>query len=238
MCVPLEAESLDGFMLALPALGLSGFSLAPSFEREALPFVQDLADEARATGTVDTITLSGDRLAGLSTSGRAVVAPLAALSSVAGLRIAVVGAGRIARSAVQELQARGALPTLFARNEEKASLLAAELEIAAEPLAALGERPWDVLINATPLGSAALPDQSPLAATAHRAESIVFDLVAEAGETPLLRDARSAGAQTIDGVQLLVARAAAQFEAWTGLDAPADVMEAAAYGAVARGKTS
>jgi shikimate dehydrogenase len=47
-------------------------------------------------------------------------------------------------------------------------------------------------------------------------------------ETRLLREARAAGCTIIDGLEMLVAQAVAQFETWTGVEAPVDVMRKAA----------
>jgi shikimate dehydrogenase len=47
-------------------------------------------------------------------------------------------------------------------------------------------------------------------------------------ETRLLREAQAAGCRIIDGLEMLLAQAAVQFETWTGLEAPADAMKAAA----------
>jgi len=62
---------------------------------------------------------------------------------------------------------------------------------------------------------------------------VVFDMVYEPRETPLLAAARAAGCVTIDGVEMLVAQAVGQFEAWTGVPAPIDAMTAAAAEAIA-----
>jgi shikimate dehydrogenase len=64
--------------------------------------------------------------------------------------------------------------------------------------------------------------------TLHRRGTVVFDMVYEPLRTPLLRDAEGAGCITIDGLQMLVAQGAAQFEAWTGRKAPAEAMLKAA----------
>jgi shikimate 5-dehydrogenase len=47
-------------------------------------------------------------------------------------------------------------------------------------------------------------------------------------ETQLLRDAQAAGATVINGLEMLIAQAVVQFEAWTGRDAPTGEMKAAA----------
>jgi shikimate 5-dehydrogenase len=56
----------------------------------------------------------------------------------------------------------------------------------------------------------------------------VYDLIYNPRETMWLKSAREAGAETIDGLEMLVGQACLQFQWWTGRDAPIDVMEAAA----------
>jgi shikimate dehydrogenase len=61
----------------------------------------------------------------------------------------------------------------------------------------------------------------------------VFDMVYEPRDTPLLRAARARGCRTIDGLEMLVAQAVGQFEAWTGVPAPEGAMAEAAARALA-----
>ena len=56
----------------------------------------------------------------------------------------------------------------------------------------------------------------------------LMDLVYRAGATELLRVARSHGARTLDGLEVLVAQGALSFALWTGRPAPLDVMHRAA----------
>ncbi|MCV4697978.1 hypothetical protein OFB92_33210, partial [Escherichia coli] len=56
---------------------------------------------------------------------------------------------------------------------------------------------------------------------------IVYDLVYNPERTPLIIDAEHAGAATIGGLEMLIAQAEAQFEIWTGVKAPKEVMAAA-----------
>ena len=59
---------------------------------------------------------------------------------------------------------------------------------------------------------------------------VAFDMVYEPEETRFLREAREEGAMTIGGLEMLLAQAVGQFEAWTGKDAPIDVMRQALFG--------
>lgn len=58
-----------------------------------------------------------------------------------------------------------------------------------------------------------------------RGVRLVYDLVYNPNETLLLREAISAGCETIGGLALLVARAAKQFRLWTGQVPALEVME-------------
>jgi shikimate dehydrogenase len=83
-----------------------------------------------------------------------------------------------------------------------------------------------VVINATSVGLAA--DQTPIDPSLLVEGSTVVDLIYNPRETTFLRGARRQGARTLGGLGMLVYQAAAAFERWTGIAAPADVMRAAA----------
>jgi shikimate 5-dehydrogenase len=95
-------------------------------------------------------------------------------------------------------------------------------------LADLARYPWDVLINATPVGARATMEETPVPAEMHRPGSVVFDMVYDPLETRLLREAQQKGCVIVDGLEMLLAQAALQFEGWTGQRAPMDAMKAAA----------
>jgi 3-dehydroquinate dehydratase/shikimate dehydrogenase len=231
--VPLQAESMDAFAAALPALDLAGFGVTRPYKGEILAHLDSLTPHAAEAGSANTVLVQDGRLVGLSTDGDGVLVPLRRRLSPAGRRIAILGAGGAARAAAFALVREGAHVTVAARRAEQAAEVAAATRCSAVDLGALCALEWDVLINATPLGSGAFPGRMPLPAEAIRPGAVVFDMVYEPRETPLLAAARSRGCPTIDGVEMLVAQAVGQFEAWTGTEAPVDAMTEAALAAVA-----
>jgi 3-dehydroquinate dehydratase/shikimate dehydrogenase len=226
--VPLQAESLDGFLAAMPALALSGFSVTRPFKVEIVPHMQEVEEQAALSGSVNTVVVHDGSLRGSTTDGIGVLAPLKRRLDVKGRSVVIIGAGGAARAAAVALQGKGARITLAARRPEQAAAVAAALGCAHAGIAELARLSWDVLINATPVGSVALPDQSPLPAKLHRPNTVVLDMVYEPLDTRFLRDAQQAGCTIIDGLEMLLAQAVAQFETWTGLEAPVDVMKSAA----------
>jgi len=230
--VPLQAESLEAFLEARPSLGLSGFSVTRPYKTELVPHLESVTANVAEADSANTVVVQDGRLLGLSTDGDGVLLPLRQRGDVGGRRVDIVGAGGAARAAALALTRAGARVTVRARRVEQAAEVASATGSAHGGLEALGREPWDVLINATPVGSGAQPGESPVPPAVLRPDRIVFDMVYEPRETPLLHAAKAAGCRTIDGVEMLVAQAVGQFEAWTGAEAPIGAMTEAAHAAL------
>jgi 3-dehydroquinate dehydratase/shikimate dehydrogenase len=226
--VPLQAEAVEPFVEALDALGLAGFSVTNPFKTEIVSHLQEVDEPAALCGSVNTVEIHEGVLRGSTTDGVGVVSPLKKRIELKGRSVVIVGAGGAARAAALALLRKGASVTVVARDPDSAAFVAASVQCEAEDLAELGSLSWDVLINATPVGSSRSPDETPVPAGLHRSGTVVLDMVYDPPETRLLREAAEAGCTVIGGIEMLVAQAKAQFETWTGLEAPADVMEAAA----------
>jgi 3-dehydroquinate dehydratase/shikimate dehydrogenase len=229
--VPLQAEALAPFLEILPALGLAGFSVTRPFKTDIVHHLQAVDHMAGLSGSVNTVAVQDGTLVGSSTDGHGVVAPLKEKVELKGKRVVIVGAGGASRAAAFALRHVGSRVTVLARRPQQAAEVAAAVGCDHGALADLAACEWDVLINATPVGSAADPVKSPVPARLHRPGTVVLDMVYDPQVTPLLREAQAAGAQTVGGLQMLIAQAAGQFETWTGLEAPLDAMRAAALAA-------
>jgi 3-dehydroquinate dehydratase/shikimate dehydrogenase len=250
LLVEASYEAFKAFMedaLACPGLMLSGLSVTIPHKENALRYllekgwpVEPLAERIGAVNTIDIDASNG----ALSCSGRNTdyAAILDAVTSVQGgtrddlkgVPVAVLGAGGTGRTAAAALAAFGARVTIYNRTLHRAEALAAELStvgiaVLAKPLAALAEESADVFVNTTSVGMSPRTDASPFDAgmPAIGPRSLVFDTVYNPPETKLLRQATAAGAKTIGGIEMFVRQAAAQFEGWTQLPAPSEVMRAA-----------
>jgi 3-dehydroquinate dehydratase/shikimate dehydrogenase len=230
--VPFSAEALLPFVEALPVLDLAGFSVTRPYKVEMLAHLHQQDEAVTRCGSVNTVVCEDGRLRGLTTDGAGVLGPLGKRTAIKGSSVVIVGAGGAARAVAFALRASGARVTVVARKPQQAGELAADVGCAHGALADLRHYPWDILINATPLGSRDLVDQTPVPAASHRPGTIVFDMVYDPLETRLLREAAAAGCRLVDGLEMLLAQAVEQFQAWTGLEAPLDAMKSAAIVAV------
>ncbi len=158
------------------------------------------------------------------------------LDGLDGKRIAVLGAGGVARAVVAGFADAGASVTVFNRTVERAQQLADAFGCDAAPLADAPDAEADVWINATSIGMETqddpAPDASPLprVPTCWGPSTVVFDTVYTPPQTRLFRDAAAGGCVCVPGSTMFLGQAAAQFEAWTGLDAPASVFNPASSG--------
>jgi 3-dehydroquinate dehydratase/shikimate dehydrogenase len=226
--VPLQAEALAPFMEALPRFGLSGFSVTRPYKVDILPYLHAVDEDAASCGSVNTVVVKDGQLHGSTTDGLGILAPLRKRIDVKGKPVVILGAGGAARAAALALVRKGAHVTVLARDSDKAAQVAAAVGCGFGALEDAASQAFEVLINATPLGSSDAPNQTPVPASVHREGSIVFDMVYDPLETQFLRDAQAAGATVINGLEMLIAQAVVQFESWTGHDAPVAEMKSAA----------
>lgn len=227
--VPLQADSAAAFFEALPHLGLSGFSVTRPFKVEVADRVHSMDASSAQSRSVNTVSISpGGLLEGASTDGIGVIAPLLKRGGVTGKKVIILGAGGAARAAGSALRECGAKVRIVARDLVKAARVAGDVGGESGDLSDLVTVPWDILLNATPMGGGEFFEQTLVPAPALRSGAIVFDMVYDPLETRLLREAAEAGCVTISGFEMLLAQATAQFEIWTGTEAPEEAMSTAA----------
>jgi shikimate dehydrogenase len=191
-------------------------------------------DVASRTGSVNTLRRHAGRWDGRNFDVAGFMSPLRRRGrTLAGARVVVLGAGGSARTAAWALKQEGARVEVAARQPARGQALAGEVGVGATTWPP--PPGWDLLVNTTPVGTWPNVDEAPIAPDAVRGAA-VYDLIYNPRETTLLRWAREAGAETIDGLEMLVGQARLQFEWWTGREAPVGVMEKAAEAFIARGR--
>lgn len=185
---------------------------------------------AREIGAVNTIVVDGDDLRGYNTDAEGFIMPLLRrFGDLKGRSCAVVGTGGAAVTAVWSLRQRNAEVTVFARNTEAAEALAEKFEAGCEPLEGATFKRFNIVINATPLGTAGpLETETPATANQLAGANFVYDLVYNPTPTRFLREAATVGCETLGGLEMLVAQAEEQFRLWAGAAAPERVMREAA----------
>ena len=204
---------------------LRGLSITAPHKETIMDYLDWIEPQAKEIGAVNTVVIENDRLLGYNTDAAGLIEPLLSrLGSLAEKKVAIIGAGGAARAAIWALQQQKASVTVFARNLAKA----AQLNVPSQALASASFNDYDIVINATPLGSGAHIDQTPATQQQLSGARLVYDLVYNPMETRFLREAREAGCKILGGLEMLVAQASIQFELWTGRKASSSIMHDAA----------
>jgi 3-dehydroquinate dehydratase/shikimate dehydrogenase len=208
---------------------MSGLSVTAPHKFAVMDLLDWIEPAAQEIGAVNTIVVVGDALHGYNTDAPGLMKPLVQMfGDLREARCAVIGAGGAASAALWSLKQAGAKTTLVARDVVRANVLAQRFGVELVPIEGARFEGFDVVVNATPLGTLGpFENHSPAAASQLRGARLVYDLVYNPTETKFLREAREVGCKTLGGLAMLAAQAAEQFELWTGA-APPDVMLEAA----------
>ena len=229
--LPVPPEVFEETVRSLPAAGFVGANVTIPHKEAALALADSATDAARAIGAANTLSFGADgTIAAANTDAPGLLAALRWIDrDPAGTTALVLGAGGSARAVAYALREAGAARVaVWNRAPERAVKLAADLGVEAVP------RPIDaeLLVNCTSVGLADGEFKDlPLDADALGTYATVADLVYRAGGTGLVAQARRRGCAVVDGLEVLVRQGALSFEAWTGLEAPIDVMRDSARGA-------
>ena len=233
-------EDLARRIASLQATDILGAGVTVPHKEAVLPYMGRLGEAAQRTGAVNTIINRDGILEGHNTDGAGFLKGLKDDGDFdpTGKRALLLGAGGAARAVAYALVGAGVASLAIAnRTAERAHRLVELVgagttsEVVALANDALrGQEGWDLIVNCTTLGMrhGTAEDKSPLPADLIPSRALVYDLVYNPQETPLLRDARKAGARTLGGLPMLVYQGAEAFQLWTGREAPLDVMFEAA----------
>jgi 3-dehydroquinate dehydratase/shikimate dehydrogenase len=241
-----EAGAFEAAVEALrkcPGMKLRGLSVTIPHKENALAYAEKnggrIDELSKHIGVVNTLVWEkGGALRAFNSDYAGALDALVGAwdgrrESVAGKRIAVLGAGGAARAIVAALVAYGATVVIYNRTFEKAEALADTFggegaRVVAAPWEKLAQCCCHAFINCTPIGMHPQINAAPMepiteGPCAWTADTVVFDTVYNPQMTRLLKQARQAGAKIVPGTEMFVRQAAAQFDAFTGKAAPVDV---------------
>ncbi len=239
-----EGEGLPMVLRSMGQMGFRGVNLTIPHKETGYRTVDVHAETAKEAGSVNTVRFLEDgRLEGHSTDGYGLVAALREELGVecGGRAVLILGCGGAGRAAALRAVGEGATRVLLAnRGAERRETLAREIRergaapevevCPAWPPPPAFVREAEVVIQASSMGMGV--EESSWVTDGHfRKGQAVLDMTYVLEATPVMREARKAGARAANGLSMLLHQGARSLEIWTGRAAPVEVMRRALFGA-------
>jgi 3-dehydroquinate dehydratase/shikimate dehydrogenase len=220
----LQTRNVDDLFKLAREIPIQGLSVTMPLKQTVMSHLERTDALSGKIGAVNTISRMPDgKFYGFNTDVAGIVGPLERRISLRNAKVLVLGAGGAARAAVFGCRDKGAEVWILNRTPETAQKLARQSGSKTIKREAVAKTSFDVIINATPAGMAGNKTASLLGPEDLNAR-LVFDLVYNPLDTPLLRMARQKGLAVITGIEMFVQQGARQFEIWTGKPAPEEEM--------------
>lgn len=209
------SQNIEEIITCMRTLPIHLLAVTIPHKQTVMKFLDHIDSVAKKIGAVNTVINRNGKLHGYNTD---VVGIAHALKNtrLKGKNVLILGAGGAARPLCWFLKKSGAKIFCLNRTRTKAEELTKKFGGTALDNKALVGAKIDVIINATPVGMKPNVNKSPFPKSLLNKTQTVFDLIYNPEETKLLKDAKNAGAKTINGMLMFVAQAIEQVRLWSG----------------------
>ena len=221
----MDSSALPDLLLAAERMSYTGLNITFPCKQAIIPLLDELSDEARGIGAVNTVVLKDGKRVGHNTDCLGFAEGFRrGLKDAARERVVQMGAGGAGAAVAHALLNEGVRHlSIFDVDRERAEHLANNLNqhfgggraVAGHELSSSLSLA-DGLVNTTPMGMAKLPGM-PVPVALLRKELWVAEIVYFPLETELLRNARALGCRTLDGGNMAVFQAVKAFELFSGV---------------------
>lgn len=220
----LNINALPDLLDAAELMRFTGLNITYPCKQAVLALLDELSDEARGIGAVNTVVFKDGKRIGHNTDCLGFAEGFRRnLHDVARERVVQMGAGGAGAAVAHALLAEGVqhlsiFDVDMARARDLVDNLAQRFGAGRAQVGnhlenAMAEA--DGLVNTTPMGMAKLPG-TPVPPALLRAQLWVAEIVYFPLETELLRNARALGCRTLDGGNMAVFQAVKAFELFSG----------------------
>jgi shikimate dehydrogenase len=232
------STELKTAVLGAKSLGVRGLNVTMPHKNAVMSHLDEVDSTAKSIGAVNTVLNNQGKLIGYNTDGSGAMIALQENGVYPEeKKLVLLGAGGAAKAIAYQAAQDVEELVILNRTAEKAKKLAEALKsfdakvkagtLSSEVLKQ--ELPTtDILVNATSAGMHPDVDISPVPSDLLHSDLSVMDIIYNPLETKLLKDAKSAGAKVVSGIEMLLYQGAVAFEIWTNCPAPVEVMREAA----------
>jgi shikimate dehydrogenase len=239
--LPLEVnpDDLKNAVHGLTALGFVGYNVTIPFKMSIIPFLDDITEEARMVGAVNTVIIYPSRKTlGDNTD---IIGFMETFSDeekefLKGKKASIIGSGGASRAVgaglikmgLSEINMYDIKPEMAtATCEHLTSIAEGKTRITANEIASIDLTDIHLLVNASPVGMHPHDHQCPIEKEVLQKldqKAIVFDLIYRPQKTVLLKWAAHYNLKTYNGAEMLVRQGARSLEKWVNQEVPVGLM--------------
>ena len=229
-----EATDLAETVANIRRYQMYGINLSMPYKEQVIPYLDQLSEEARLIGAVNTVVNREGTLIGYNTDGKGFFKSLPSFK-ISKKRLVLLGAGGAAKAILAQAILDGVSQiSVFVRSSsmEKTRPYLEKIQnatgfrvdlFALEDIQELQDSitQADLLVNATSVGMDGSSQPIPTSIVLPE-KLLVADVIYQPFETPFLKWTRNQGNQSINGLGMLLYQAAEAFQLWTGKEMPTD----------------
>lgn len=214
-------DDIDEALGVAKTIGFRGLAVSMPHKASVIARLDTVGDDVQRIGACNTVVFDGATTSGHNTDWIGARDAIRETNAPMPSRALIVGAGGAARAIAYALSELGAEVQIAARNEDAARQVALDLGLGGSSSieSSIGSNA-DLVVNATPDASTSGPVQL----DNYKSVRMVFDVVFNELETPLIAEANRRGLVTVPGWRMLLHQALEQFRLYTGQEPPADEM--------------
>ena len=229
--IEVKSEDLEKLVQGFRLMNFGGFNITKPHKLDIMKYLDELDPLAQKIGAVNTVVYRDKKMIGYNTDGFGFIKSIEkklGKKVKEELTILILGCGGAVKSVAMALADWGIKKVIIAnRTLSKADELIEQINenwpgkaqaISMEESELKKVLPnADLIVNGTSLGMNDAPERTPIAKELLRKDVFVYDMIYSPPMTQLLKDAKAVGAQTENGLEMLLYQGLLAFELWTGI---------------------
>jgi len=224
----IPVQDFDNIKEIITEKNLSGFNITIPHKERIIPFLDDIDEQAKAVGAVNTVKIEGNKWIGYNTDGLGYVKGLKQVyPDLSNAYILILGAGGASKG-IATVLSQCVQPKLTIANRTMSRFDNWKLDINAITLQQAEQYldEFDIIINTT---SAGLDNnkESVIRLDQLSPNTLVSDIIYIPYKTSFLQQAEEKGNPIYNGLDMFVYQGAESFKIWTGKDAEIKEMKLA-----------
>jgi len=207
--VNFDLDDISEFASVLKQKNLKGLNVTIPYKTEVISFLDEIEEEAKAIGAVNTIKIEKGKLIGYNTDVYGFTKSIRPLVHENHNKALVLGSGGASKAICYGLQTLGIDFKIVTRTPVNAKQMSYD-DINEEVL-----NDFHIIINCTPVGTYPNIEESPKIPYKHLNTShLLYDLVYNPEETAFMKKGKQQGCQTRNGYKMLVLQAEKAWAIW------------------------